>query len=141
TSRIEVRLSGDAAGLDEWALLAHGYRVPLVAVGEESERSRLFGVRFRTFVPARGLHPSVPGQGRVDLHLMHRRRGVAARVSIHGWRPDGAAYAGLPADAAEAARRRAERFVVERVPLAEVPPALEPRPAALSPFCLDLRRA
>jgi hypothetical protein len=83
----------------------------------------------------------VPALGRVELCLIQRQRAVAARASIHGWRPDGSAYPGLPVDLEDAARRRAERFVVERVAADSVPDAVEPPRAALSPFCLDLRRA
>jgi len=82
----------------------------------------------------------VPAVSRMELHLVHRERGVGARIGIHGWRPDGSAYPGLPVDARDAARRRAERFVVDRVAAPDVPPPLESPPAALSPFCLDLRR-
>jgi uncharacterized protein (DUF2126 family) len=141
TSRLEVRLSGPEIESDDgWQVSANGYRLPLVDVGAAGERARLFGVRFRTFVPMRGLHPSVPALARLDLRLVHPQRGVAARVGIHGWRPDGSAYPGLPVDADDAARRRAERFVVQRIAAHEVPASLEPPAAALSPFCLDLRR-
>jgi uncharacterized protein (DUF2126 family) len=145
TSRLEVRLSclDGRSSLDDdggWQVSANGYRVPLVDAGTPAERTRLFGVRFRTFVPMRGLHPSVPVLARLDLHLCHRQRGVAALVSIHGWRPDGSAYPGLPVDVADAARRRAERFVVQRVAAQAVPRSAEPPAAALSAFCLDLRR-
>lgn len=142
TSRLEVRLSGPEIDRDDgWHVSANGYRLPLVEVGAAGERARLFGVRFRTFVPMRGLHPSVPALARLELRLVHPQRGLAARVGIHGWRPDGSAYPGLPIDADDAARRRAERFVAQRIAVHEAPPSLDPPPAALSPFCLDLRRA
>lgn len=142
TSRLEVRLSGPEVENDDgWHISANGYRLPLVDAGVAGERARLFGVRYRTFVPMRGLHPSVPALARLDLRLVHPRRGVAARVGIHGWRPDGAAYPGLPVDAEDAARRRAERFVVQRLATHDGVPSLEPPAVALSPFCLDLRRA
>jgi uncharacterized protein (DUF2126 family) len=143
TSRIEVRLSSypGMGPLDDWQVLVQGYRLPLASVAGSDARSRLFGVRFRTFVPNRGLHPTVPALARVDLILLRRARHDALRASLFAWRPDGAAYPGLPEDAGDAARRRAERFVVEPLPSVDVPSAKEPARAALSPFCLDLRRA
>jgi uncharacterized protein (DUF2126 family) len=142
TSRIEVRLSTErgAAQLDDWELLANGYRLPLVPLPGEPA-CRVLGVRFRTFVPRIGLHPSVPAVSRVELHLLHRSQGLAARASVFTWRPDGSAYPGLPRDDADAAWRRAERFVVEHLTAGQAPVALDPPAAALTPFCLDLRRA
>jgi uncharacterized protein (DUF2126 family) len=143
TSRIEVRLSSfpGMGSLDDWQVLVQGYRLPLVSVAGSGARSRLFGVRFRTFVPNRGLHPTVPALSQIDLVLMRRARQDALRASLFAWRPDGGAYPGLPEDAADAARRRAERFVVEPLRSVDVAAAKEPARAALSPFCLDLRRA
>jgi uncharacterized protein (DUF2126 family) len=121
-------------------VLVQGYRLPLAELAEPAGACRLSGVRFRTFVPTLGLHPSVPALPRVDLTLMHLSRSETWRISVYNWRPDGSAYPGLPEDAADAARRRAERFVVERLTSTDVPAAKEPPKAALSPYCLDLRR-
>jgi uncharacterized protein (DUF2126 family) len=141
TSRIEVRLSSvEGAPLDDWQVLANGYRLPLVGSSSAGDASRSLGVRFRTFVPRVGLHPTVPALSRIDLTLMHRTHPTAVRASLFTWRPDGSAYPGLPEDKADALRRRAERFVVEPLAAAQLPAPKEPRPAALSPFCLDLRR-
>jgi uncharacterized protein (DUF2126 family) len=134
--------SAPGAGfLSDWQVLVQGYRLPLAEVSGSGGSSRLSGVRFRTFVPRFGLHPSVPALPRVDLTLTHLTRPEAWRISLFSWRPNGGAYPGLPEDAADAAQRRAERFVVERLTSAEIPAAKEPAKAALSPYCLDLRRA
>jgi uncharacterized protein (DUF2126 family) len=141
TSRIEVRLSSvQGAALDDWQVLANGYRLPLVRLGTAGDTCHVSGVRFRTFVPSIGLHPTVPALSRIDLTLMHRDRPSAVRASLFTWRPDGSAYPGLPEDRADAARRRAERFVVEPLAAAQWSIPREPPPSALTPFCLDLRR-
>lgn len=105
----------------------------------------VLGVRYRSFVPRRGLHPAIPAEGRVVLELS-RRAQLQARITLHPWRPDGLPYEGLPRSAAEARERRAERFVVERFEVdgpasAPAPAARSAPPSALSPYCLDLRRA
>ena len=115
-------------------LAAQGVEVPLEAAGGP----RYVGaVRYRAFAPRPGLHP---GLGPHDpLVLEWERRGEALRVELHGWRPDGGSYDGLPADAAEAARRIRERVVVRpgrfrnpvRVPSARLTLDLRRVPAAL----------
>ena len=60
-------------------------------------------------------------------------------MTLHEWKPQGGGYDGLPADQAEAAARRAERFVVERLDAAPDAPPLEPPCGALTPYCFDLR--
>ena len=67
------------------------------------------------------------------------RGGTATEIVLHRWIPAGGAYAGLPEDAAEAARRRQERVIV-RSSTAEVPRAAPPPAQARSAFTLDLRR-
>jgi uncharacterized protein (DUF2126 family) len=141
TSRIEVRLSSvQGAAIDDWQVLVNGYRLPLARLVSAGDTCRASGVRFRTFVPSIGLHPTVPALSRIDLTLMHPDRPTAVRASLFTWRPDGSAYPGLPEDRADAARRRAERFVVEPLAAAQLSASKEPPPSALTPFCLDLRR-
>jgi hypothetical protein len=60
-------------------------------------------------------------------------------VTLHEWRPDGAAYDGLPEDLEEARRRRADRVTVEagaRGADAPITGGLPLRPGA---YALDLR--
>jgi hypothetical protein len=75
----------------------------------------------------------------LHLHLIGAGREEALEVVLHEWRPDGAAYDGVPADLAEAAVRRADRSVTRRVSANEIPP-LRPAPkGAMTPHSLDLR--
>jgi len=60
-------------------------------------------------------------------------------VTLHEWRPDPIAYAGLPEDLAAAGDRRAERVRLEVLP-PDPDDELRCGPVpGLGPFCLDLR--
>jgi uncharacterized protein (DUF2126 family) len=96
-------------------------------------------LRYRRFKPWTGLHPTLAVQGPIELTLGHLHQPEALRITLHEWKPQGGGYEGLPADLAEAAARRAERFVVERLDAPPVVPPLEPPPRALTPYCFDLR--
>jgi hypothetical protein len=97
-------------------------------------------LRFRDFVPWLGLHPGLEAQGKVDLTLTHPALDDALKLSLHNWRPDGTPYPGLPEDLVDAAQRRAERLVLQRVPRISLPPALAPPKTALTKHSIDLRR-
>ena len=77
----------------------------------------VLGLRRRVYQPRAGLHAALPPLDPLALRVV--TGGAAIGLRVHGWKPGGGAYEGLPADAAEAARRRAERVV-----------AGEPEPAA-----------
>jgi len=103
--RIELRVT--SPGQPPGRLAAQGLEVPL-ELG--SGATHVAAVRYRAFAPRPGLHP---GLGPHDpLVLEWERRGEAVRIELHGWKPGGGAYENLPADAAEAERRRRERVVV-----------------------------
>jgi uncharacterized protein (DUF2126 family) len=119
---------GSSAG----TLTAQGWRVPLQAIAGSAQR-HLGSVLFRAFTPVPGLHPGLPPTDPLVLAWQRGGRGVA--VALHGWRPGGGAYDGLPADDAEARRRRRERTVVSAVEHGEIRAA---RDAGLT---VDLRRA
>jgi uncharacterized protein (DUF2126 family) len=110
---------------------AAGWEVPLEAL--EGGRRHLGALRWRAFTPHPGLHPGLPA---LDPVVLTWERGGARRsVELHGWIPGGGSYDGLPADEAEARRRRRQRVVVG------TPGPLElRRPAARSGVTLDLRR-
>ncbi|HET8725277.1 MAG TPA: transglutaminase family protein [Anaeromyxobacteraceae bacterium] len=127
SERLEVHVS--SPGTPPGRLAAQGIEVSLEAAGGADH---VGAVRYRAFAPHPGLHP---GLGPHDpLVLEWDRRGEAVRVELHGWKPGGGAYDGLPADAAEAARRRLERVVVR--PARGRTPRRAPSPR----LTLDLRR-
>ncbi len=143
TARLEISLrakaGADPTALADWWLAANGYRLPLRREDEMDGATWLYGLRYRRFKPWTGLHPTLAVQGPIELTLGHLHQPEALRITLHEWKPQGGSYEGLPADLAEAAARRAERFVVERLDAAPVVPPLEPPPRALTPYCFDLR--
>ncbi|MGA8890905.1 MAG: transglutaminase family protein, partial [Anaeromyxobacteraceae bacterium] len=105
SERIELLVS--SPGTPPGRIAAQGVDVPLEAAGGPLH---VGAVRYRAFAPSPGLHP---GLGPHDpLVVEWERRGEALRVELHGWKPGGGAYEGLPADGEEAARRRRDRVVV-----------------------------
>lgn len=143
TARLQVLLrnAGDRAPpLDGWRVLAAGHVIPLRREYDHSGVVRLCGLRFRDFIPWRGLHPGLPAQGALNLTLTHPAVDEALTLSLHNWRADGGPYSGLPDSLGEAERRRSERLVVKRVPRSGLAAAKAPPEAALTPYSLDLRR-
>jgi uncharacterized protein (DUF2126 family) len=147
TSRIQVRLdplgSTDAHRADfseeGLRLSVKGHVVPLRTEQEGGRPVHLMGLRFRSFMPWSGLHPAISAEKTVALTLQHAS-GEAMRATLYPWRPNGEAYPGLPTDPADAAVRRAERFVVERLDAASLPPPA-PTPASVTTqYCVDMRR-
>ncbi len=118
TARIEIRTTGADP------VSANGRPVPLQPI----PGGRIGAVRWRTFAPSPGFHPTL---GALDPLVLGWR---GRQIALHGWRPDGAPYAGLPLDAEEAARRRAERVAVTEVPDETIPSS----PPSRS-YTLDLR--
>ncbi len=141
THRIEVTLRAAAAAaepLEPWRLQVDGYQVPLRLETDAEGPVRVMGLRYRNFVPSLGLHPGLGAHGPVALTLWRPGGTTALRVTLHDWEPHGRPYAGLPADAAEARRRREERLVSELLDSPVDAVALPPA-RALTPYCLDLR--
>jgi uncharacterized protein (DUF2126 family) len=139
TARIEVRLrqSGDESDLRDWRISALGWDLPLNDDSDAAGAVRLIGLRYRSFLPWRGLHPTLPAQAPLSLTVAHPVHG-AWRLTLHEWRPDGGPYAGLPADHEEARARRDARCVLEPLD-APLPDALAPPAAALGDHMVDLR--
>ena len=139
TSRIEVRLtqSGDGSDLRGWRVSVLGWDLPLNDESDATGSVRLVGLRYRSFVPWRGLHPMLPAQAPLSLTIAHPEHGAWC-LKVHEWRPDGSPYPGLPADHAEARARRDARCVLE--PLDAAPrDSLPPPPAAIGGYVVDLR--
>jgi uncharacterized protein (DUF2126 family) len=117
-----------------------GVPVVLSPFSHGDERVHLAGARYRAFVPAPGLHPSLPAND--PLEIVWTRGDRVACVTLHAWRPGGGGYDGLPATAAEAERRRKERVVVEMRDDAKAHdlPRASRRPTTNDPrFTVDLR--
>ncbi|MBK6470991.1 MAG: transglutaminase family protein [Betaproteobacteria bacterium] len=142
TARVELRLRPGGAGPAEgagWQIRAEGIDLPMRRERDADGELQVFGLRYRRFVPERGLHPRLPAQDPVRLTLRHPAQVGEYRVALYEWHPAGSAYAGLPADLDEAGKRRAERLTVEHDDGAS-PPAQRPgRPRSLSAYSLDLR--
>jgi uncharacterized protein (DUF2126 family) len=100
----------------------------------------VFGLRYRSFVPWQGMHPTLGVQSPLRILLRHPDRREAYAVTLHEWRPDGGAYPGLPQDLDDAARRRHDRITVEAADPQLPDFDREPPPEALTPWHLDLRR-
>jgi len=142
TARVELRLRPDAGNepdWHDWQVFAEGVPLPMRQERDARGALKVFGLRYRSFVPGWGLHPALGAQAPVQLLLRHPDHAADYAITLHEWRPDGEAYAGMPADLAEASQRRADRLTLEVLPH---DPALAQRSASahcLSPFCLDLR--
>ena len=143
TARLEISLrhrrEPASERLADWRLAVNGYRLPLRREDEMDGETWLRGVRYRRFKPWTGLHPTLEAQTPLELRLSHPSQAEALRLTLHEWQPQGGGYGGLPQDLEEAASRRRERFVLERV---YDYPATDPEPPveALTPYTLDLRR-
>ena len=111
---------------------ACGWRAPLQPFPGDPSR-HVTSVLYRAFTPTPGLHPGLPAVDPLSLAWRRGDRGLS--LALHGWRPTGGAYDGLPADADEARRRRRERAV-----MCQALPG-EERAAPAAAFTLDLRRA
>ena len=144
TARVELRLrpdGGSEADWHGWQLIAAGVTLPMRQERDGRGVLKVFGLRYRSFSPGWGLHPALGPQVPVRLLLRHPDHSADYAVTLHDWRPDSGAYAGLPEDLAAAAQRRAERVTLVQVPRdANLRPAATPA-NGLGPFCLDLRRS
>jgi uncharacterized protein (DUF2126 family) len=142
TTRLELRLrlhAGATIDAQAWKLHVAGAALPMRTERDGQGELRVFGLRFRSFMPAQGLHPALGVQVPIHVRLTHPMLDEEYRITLHMWRPDGQAYPGLPEDLDDAERRRAERVVVERWPRAPDDDERELPPRALSDYRLDLR--
>jgi uncharacterized protein (DUF2126 family) len=133
--RIQVKLTGITES--RYVVACNGRRVPLRATGAPGEA--VAGVRFRARRPPSCLHPTIPIQSPLVFHLYDLwNETVVGGCTYHVLHPSGKWYSTRPADASEAASRRAERFQeFAPPPLGGVPPEEESNPN--SPMTLDLR--
>ena len=143
TSRLELALCGEGSGadasLDGWRIRANGVALPLRQERDGRGDVRLFGLRYRSFFPLQGMHPTLQPQLPLRLTILPPGDAQALELALHEWRPDGGAYPGLPTDLADAGARRDARCVLRPLPLWEVGPPVPAPSHALTPYCLDLR--
>ena len=142
TARVELRLRaepGGAEGWRDWQIFTAGVALPMRHEQNAEGEFQVYSLRYRSFAPRWGLHPSLGAQAPVQLLLRHPGQTIDHLVTLHEWHPDGEAYPGLPDDLTAAHRRRADRVTLEAVPR---DPALGLRsapPHGLGPYGLDLR--
>jgi len=106
--RVQVRVSGMDA--TRHALACNGRRVPLRPTGAHGEH--VAGVRFRARMLPQALHPTIDVHAPLAFDLFETRSGrPLGGCDYHGDDPGGKPSERMPADAAEAAARRAVRFV------------------------------
>ncbi|WP_296807503.1 transglutaminase family protein, partial [Thiocapsa sp.] len=101
TTRVEICLRAveekTAADFDDWQVAVDKVRLPWRAEQDPQGPAKVFGLRYRSFVPWQGLHPALPAQGPLSLKLWHPAYTDALHLTLHDWRPSGGGYDGLPA--------------------------------------------
>ncbi|NVO07490.1 MAG: transglutaminase family protein [Rhodoferax sp.] len=153
TTRIEVRwmpptveMEGSAplGSWHDWGIYVNEIRLPLNHEQDSHGALAVFGIRYSSFVPGNGLHPTLVDQTPITLMLRHPHMEEQYVVKLHEWHPDGLAYPGLPRDLEDARERRSARVTVakENRPFGSRPqPDAEARPLnpGLTHYSLDLR--
>ncbi len=137
TDRVELSLRDGDRILESWGLLANGIEVPFRREGDRW----IAGLRYKCASAYPALHPHVPIQSPLELDWVKRTDGtVGAAADYHYWEPGGGVYTRAPLDTAEAAARRAERWIPrpDREGLSRKP--RRPRMAPEFSYTLDLRR-
>lgn len=104
--RIEAHVS-DIAALERGLLLVNGYPCAF----QVADHGAAAGVRYRAFFLNPGLQPHRPVDTPLLLEWVDKTTlTVVAAARWHVWNPKDSSYLDRPADAAEAAERRAERW-------------------------------
>jgi uncharacterized protein (DUF2126 family) len=138
TARVELRLRHDD-GSQGWQVLVAGRVLPMRPERDAGGELAVYGLRYRCFAPRQGLHPTLGDQAPLKLRLRHPAQADDHLVTLHEWRPDGGAYAGLPEDLEAARARRAERLTVEIVPRGGDAPAVASPMPNPGDYAMDLR--
>jgi uncharacterized protein (DUF2126 family) len=105
------RIQVMARGLDlaRYWIACNGRRLPLQPTGERG--ASVGGVRFRAWNLNQMLHPTIRAHTPLVFDVVEAGSGsIVAGCRYHLARPDGGDYERRPADAREAATRRAKRF-------------------------------
>lgn len=139
--RIQVKVSGMATE-SRYTVACNGRGVPLHAtaghsIGEKGEA--IAGVRYRARQLSAHLHPTIPVHPPLVFDIIDRwKERSIGRCTYYAGSPDGSLYSARPANAAEAAERRQQRFQVS-----DPPPGLMTAPPEennlIFPMTLDLR--
>ncbi|MBL8627338.1 MAG: transglutaminase family protein [Myxococcales bacterium] len=109
TERIELAIATDPdAPAPRLVVAGRG-----VALAAQRPGHYRVGIRRRRFVPSPGFLPTVPADEPLRLTVGDDAGAVA--IEVFAWQPGGGPYAALPADAAEAATRRAARVAIAPV--------------------------
>jgi len=122
-----------------WQLQYDGYSFPLHVVSDGKNKAFLAGLRYRDFVPWRGLHPYIEPCGPLSILLTHPKLKNALQISLHNWRVDKNPYDGLPKNFDEAKRRQDERLVVSTIHKSKIPVAKKIQKSEATDFTYDLR--
>jgi uncharacterized protein (DUF2126 family) len=156
TSRIEVRWLPPEDKADsktqgrwlDWNVYVDETCLPLRPEHDLRGELKVFGVRYSSFSPRSGLHPTLEVQAPLTLKLRHPSHTTEYVIKLHEWHPEGEAYPGLPADMNDARARRAARITVlsqerqERPAQASTnPPSADTLPSGLglTAYSLDRR--
>jgi len=125
----------------DWDWYAGDIRLPMRQEQDSQGELKLFGLRYRSFAPAKGLHPTLASQAPLTLTLRHRMLTTQYTVQLHEWHPLGACYDGLPHDLAQAEVRRKERLTIRESQALPGDRLAPPVPASqgLRTHSLDLR--
>jgi uncharacterized protein (DUF2126 family)/transglutaminase-like putative cysteine protease len=134
--RIQVKVSG-LTQESRYVVSCNGRRVPLQPTVDAGEA--VAGVRYRARKLSAALHPTVPVHAPLVFDLIDRwKERSIGQCTYHVAPPDGSQYTARPVGAAEAERRRLERFQVTSA--AVIPMAVpEDETNPIFPATLDLR--
>jgi uncharacterized protein (DUF2126 family) len=139
--RIQAKLSGCNTGT-RYVVICNGRLVPLLPTGggaTDESRESVAGVRFRARQLSALLHPSIPVHAPLIFEIIDRwKERSIGRCVYHVGSPDGRGYPARPANGAEAADRRRQRFK-EFDPTPGLIAAPDERPNPIFPMTLDLR--
>jgi len=134
--------TSDNAWLD-WDWYAGDTLLPLRLENDRQGALKVFGLRYRSFAPAKGLHPTLPCQAPLTLTLRHPSLATQYTVQLHEWQPQGECYDGLPQDLSQAEARRKERLTIAESEASCIPGKPLAQTASGTPglraYSLDLR--
>jgi uncharacterized protein (DUF2126 family) len=142
TLRLQILLrqyESNKLPLAGWQLQYAGYTLPLHVVSDGENKVCLAGLRYRDFVPWRGLHPYIQPSSPLSVLLIHPKLKNALQITLHNWRVDKNPYDGLPKNFDEARHRQDERLVVSIIHQSEIAYAKKPPKSEATGFTYDLR--